>query len=128
LDSLAEELAGLLEWDLEILKAYTFLLTKNGEVMKDEVAEGLGVSDEEASRLLDLLDRDGLTVRGKEGVYPVHPRLGISNVYRLSTARSPSVQARRPKVDSVMAILTSYRDRVEDRQFAHPPSDPELGG
>jgi len=124
-DSLAEELAGLLEWDPHVLKAYTFLLSKSGETMGEELASGLGASEREVEELLSSLDRDGLIIRGQSGYYPVHPRLGISNVYRLSIAKDPSVRARRQKVDSLMAILAIYRDRVEDRRFAEPPKEGE---
>jgi hypothetical protein len=122
-DSLAEELADLLKWDPLVLRAYTFLLSKNGQVKPHELAAGLGTDSEETKRLLDAMEADGLTVNGDAGLYPVHPRLGISNVYRLSAARDPSVSAIRPRVDSLISILASYRDRVEDRQFAEPPRD-----
>jgi len=119
-DSLAEELADLLKWDPLVLRAYTFLLSRNGQVKPDELASGLGADGEETKRLVEAMEREGLTVNGDAGLYPVHPRLGISNVYRLSVAKDPSVSAVRPRVDSLISILASYRDRVEDRQFAEP--------
>ncbi|HVP24184.1 MAG TPA: hypothetical protein VMS77_09775 [Conexivisphaerales archaeon] len=125
-DSLAEELAGLLKWDPMVLKAYTFLLSKMGEVMKEELASGMALRDDEATSLMAELNRGGLIINGSQGgFYPVHPRLGISNVYRLSIAKDPSVRLLRPKVDSLMSILSSYRDRVEDRRFAEPPKEGE---
>jgi DNA-binding Lrp family transcriptional regulator len=120
-DSLGEELSGLLQWDPHVLKAYIFLLSRNGETMREELASGVGASESEVVELLDSLGRDGLIVRGQTGFYPVHPRLGISNVYRLSLAKNPAVGARRQKVDSLIAILASYRDRVEDVRFAASP-------
>jgi hypothetical protein len=122
-DSLADELAGLLRWDPQVLRGYTFLLTRNGEVMKEDVATGLVLSEEETTRLLQALDDDGLSVKGANGIYPVHPRLGISNVFRLSTRKDASVEANRARVDSLMAILASYRDRLEDRHFAELPRE-----
>jgi hypothetical protein len=122
-DSLAEELSGLLEWDPRVLKAYIFLLSRNGETMREELASGVGSSEGDVGNLLDSLDRDGLIIRGQSGFYPVHPRLGISNVYRLSLAKDPAVGARRQKVDSLISILASYRDRVEDTYFAGPPKE-----
>jgi hypothetical protein len=122
-DSLAEELAGLLMWDQQVLKAYTFLLSRAGEVTREELASGVGASEEELGRLTAALENDGLTINGKSGLYPVHPRLGIGNVYRLSLARHPAVVAVRPRVDSLMSILASYRDRVEDRRFADPSEE-----
>jgi hypothetical protein len=50
-DSLAEELAGLLEWDPRVLKAYTFLLSRNGETMREELTSGVCVSDEEVGKI-----------------------------------------------------------------------------
>jgi hypothetical protein len=126
-DNLAEELAGLLERDPRVLKAYTFLLSRSGETLREELASGLGASDLEVGTLLGSLDTDGLIIRGQSGFYPIHPRLGISNVYRLSVARDPAVVARRPRVDSLMAILTSYRDRVEDTRFAGASRDGKAG-
>jgi hypothetical protein len=126
-DSLAEELAGLLEWDPRVLKAYTFLLSRNGETMREELTSGVCVSDEEVGNLLGSLDADGLVVRGLSGFYPVHPRLGLSNVYRLSIAKDPAIKERRQKVDSLMSILASYRDRVEDVRFAESPREGEAG-
>jgi hypothetical protein len=125
--SLAEELARLLGWDLRVLKAYTFLLSRSGETMKEELASDVGASDCEVGALLGSLDTDGLIIRGQLGFYPVHPRLGISNVYRLSIARDPAVVARRPRVDSLMAMLASYRDRVEDTRFAGPSKAEKAG-
>ena len=122
-DSLAEEIASLLKWDPDILRAYTFLLSRSGQVRPEELASGLGVDSAEAAKLILALDRDGLTVNGDAGIYPVHPRLGISNVYRLSLAKDPSVSSVRPRVDSLVSILASFRDRVEDRQFAGPLKD-----
>jgi hypothetical protein len=79
---------------------------------------GVGLSDEEVRDLLSRLDADGLTIRGEAGFYPVHPSLGIGNVYRLGTRKGPAVKTRRQKVDSLMSILASYRDHPEDRSFA----------
>ena len=124
-DSLADELAALLRWDPAVLKAYAFLLSKAGEVMADELGAGAGVSGAPLDELLAALERDGLTVKGPAGIFPVHPRLGIGNVYRLSLAKDPSVSAVRPKVDSVVSILASYRERIEDREYAGPMGRPE---
>ncbi len=119
-DSLAEELADLLRWDPSILKAYTFLLSRPGEVNSAELGAGIGMTGAGLDEMLAALDRDGLTIRGPSGIFPVHPRLGISNVYRLSLAKDSSVSVARQRVDSVVSILSSYRDRVEDREYAGP--------
>ncbi len=119
-DSLAEELAGLLCWGPHVLKAYAFLLSKSGETMREELTFEVGASEQEVGELRGSLDRDGLILRGRSGFYPVHPRLGINNVYRLSIAKDSSVRARRQEVDSLTSVLASCRDRVEDRRFAEP--------
>jgi hypothetical protein len=107
LDGLTEELAALLEREPLVLMACTFLLTRSEETTKEELAVGMGSSDEEVRDLLSRLDADGLTIRGEAGFYPVHPSLGIGNASRLSTAEGPAVKARRQKVDSPMPILAS---------------------
>ena len=124
-DGLAEELAGLLCWDPHVFKAYAFLLSKSGETMREELTFEVGASEQEVGELLGSLDRDGLILRGQSGFYPVHPRPGIDNVYRLSIAKDSSVKARRQKVDSLTSMLASCRDRVEDSRFAEPPKEGE---
>jgi len=123
IDGLAEELAGLLKWDPGVLRAYAFLLSRSGQVKPEELPSGFETSPEEAKKLLFALEEDGLTVNGDSGIYPVHPRLGISNIYRLSTAKDPSVSTVRPRIDSLISILASFRDKVEDREYAAPRRD-----
>jgi hypothetical protein len=128
-ESIAEELADLLRWDPKVIKAYTFLLSKQGEVMREDMVEGLSLQECDLDGLLSDMDDSGLIVRGPSGYYPVHPRFGISNVFRLSCAKDPSVRLKRQKVDALMSILASHRDRLEERQFAQrrDPFQPSNG-
>jgi|GEM_PF-608179 hypothetical protein len=113
-DAIAEELAGLLQWDAEELKAYTFLLSKVGEVAREEMMVARGLTEGELEDVIRRMEEHGLIVRGRSGFYPVHPRLGVSNVYRLSVLSKPSVRYSRAKVDALMGILGAHRDRLEE--------------
>ena len=113
LDSIADELAGLLGWDPIIIRAYSFLLSRNGEVKSEEICVGIGILEHQLDDLLIQLDEAGLLVRGQSGYYPVHPKLGIANLFRLSCLKNRSTLENKEKVDSLIFILASYRDRSE---------------
>ncbi|MCL4344240.1 MAG: hypothetical protein JRN26_01085 [Nitrososphaerota archaeon] len=86
----AKELSILLEADYdEILYYITLLINK--------------------SQYFNLrAENDGLIIKGNDGhAVPLHPRMAISNLYRMSILKNPSVKDHRARIDELIAKLIS---------------------
>ena len=89
----AKELSDLLEADYEEMLYYMELLTKR------------------TSLYMKKAEEDGLIVRGNDGrAIPLHPRMAISNLYRMAITKNPAVMERRAKVDDLIARLIAISE------------------
>ncbi len=92
--AIAKELADVLEVGLDEVLCYVCMLL------------GLSVDYNAAA------ERDGLIIIGHDNKpVPLHPRMAISNLYRISLAKDPSVAKRRTRVDELIAKLISISGR-----------------
>lgn len=92
--TLARELADVLDVELDEVVCYVGMLL------------GLSVSYNAS------VERDGLVIKGKDNrPVPLHPRMAISNLYRLSVIKNPSIAKRRARVDELIAKLISMSGR-----------------
>ncbi len=113
LKRLSEELSEILQYDKIILLCYAYLLKQDGEVNERTIFEMLGKEIDNIPEILQRMMRDGLVIRGNAGYLPLHPRLAISNLYRLALARDEKVRQHRVRVDAITARLVKFREEVQ---------------
>ncbi|MGC8558357.1 MAG: hypothetical protein ACP5NC_05125 [Nitrososphaeria archaeon] len=89
------------------------------EELARELSELLGADYDEILYYVNLLlklpavycagaERDGLVIRDHSGnVVPIHPRMAISNLYKISLIRNPGVREHRHRIDEIIAKLIS---------------------
>lgn len=88
LSTLALELSRLLQLDYEDIFYYLRLL--NGEELP----------------FSESAEKDGLIIRGaNERPVPLHPRMALSNIYRISAAKKPDIKKKRTKIDAIIGVL-----------------------
>lgn len=102
-----EELSNILNYDKDILYYFILMLRSKDELDKKDLAEISGLKSSRASEILQKMLDDGLIIQGvrKKGYLPLHPRLAISNLYRVALARDESIREKRPRVDAITAML-----------------------
>jgi len=89
-EELASELSELLQADYDELLYYVNLLLKTPAIYSADA------------------ERDGLVIRDHSGnVVPIHPRMAISNLYRISLLKHPEVRNNRKRIDEIIAKLIS---------------------
>ncbi len=93
------------------------------EIIAQEISELLETDRDEILYYINLLinragpydpraERDGLIIRGSSGqAVPLHPRMAMSNLYRLAVARDKRVRERRARVDELIAKLISISQK-----------------
>jgi len=109
--SIGKEMAGLLDSDEGLVNAYiALLLAGSKEHPAEEVKGGKGVRTGLDLALLERALEDGLVIRTSSGYVPLHPRMAMSNLYRLSCIRNPAVRRNRPRVDALVARLVRLWD------------------
>jgi len=113
LKRLAKELSNILQYDEKIITCYLFLLRENEEVDESKISEINDIQLSDASVVLQAMLRDGIVIKGKAGYLPLHPRLAISNLYRLSTLKNKNVRQKRVKVDAITARLVKFREDIQ---------------
>lgn len=113
LDRLSEELSEILQYDKITLLCYFYLLKQDGEVKEKSISEILGDRTENTSEILQKMLNDGLVIKGNAGYLPLHPRLAISNLYRLAIARDEKVRQNRVKVDAITTRLVKFREGIQ---------------
>lgn len=89
-EGVARELSALLDADYDEVLYYIDLLMNKTQCYKAK-AEG-----------------DGLIIRSSDGhAVPLHPRMAISNLYRLAVLKNPTAKDRRARIDELIAKLIS---------------------
>ncbi|MDG6938800.1 MAG: hypothetical protein JRN39_00115 [Nitrososphaerota archaeon] len=100
--ALAAELASLLGCDRAVLEAYVSMLQREGPVPPGDIDAAGGV--------LERMKDYGLVIRSGQGYLPVHPRLGISNLYRIGVAKDQAVKGGRVRIDAITAYFVRMRE------------------
>ncbi|MDG7051643.1 MAG: hypothetical protein JRN19_04245 [Nitrososphaerota archaeon] len=109
--SIAKEMATLLDSDESLINAYIVLLLAGFNENRGEVVEGgKGVKTGLEGGLLERAVENGLAISTSSGYVPLHPRMAMSNLYRLSCIRNPDVRKNRPRVDALVAKLIRLWD------------------
>ncbi|MGC8661886.1 MAG: hypothetical protein ACP5TZ_05235 [Nitrososphaeria archaeon] len=86
----ARELSELLEADYDEILYYVDLLMSKTQCYKARA------------------EADGLIIKSSDGhAVPLHPRMAISNLYRLAVLKNPTVGGRRARIDELIAKLIS---------------------
>ncbi len=110
---IASELASLLRYDQVVLLGFIRALTIEEEISVSTMSELLGVGEEVSSKIMEKMIEDGLMIRGKVGYIPLHPRLALSNLYRIALARDDAVRVGRVRLDAITAMLVKRREDVQ---------------
>lgn len=110
---IATELASLLHYDKLVLLGFIRALNVEEEISVSMMSELLGIGEEFSSQILGRMIVDGLMIEGKVGYLPLHPRLALSNLYRLALAKDDSVRAGRVRLDAITAMLVKRREDVQ---------------
>ncbi|MEM0117777.1 MAG: MarR family transcriptional regulator [Conexivisphaerales archaeon] len=113
LERLVQELSNILGYDKDILNCFILMLKNEDELNEQKLAIKMGISVPSASNILKKMLEDGLVIKGKDGYLPLHPRLAISNLYRLSVSKDEKARQYRVRVDAITAMLVKLRESVQ---------------
>jgi hypothetical protein len=114
LNGVAEELSSLLLFDRRLLMVYLSFLTIPGEVNEDNFETLTGEDSRKFREVIESLVEYGLVIKGVHGFLPVHPRLAISNLYRLALSKDDGVRRGRTRVDAITAGLVKRREELQE--------------
>jgi hypothetical protein len=114
LNGVAEELSSLLLFDRRLLMVYLSFLTIPGEVNEDNFETLTGEDSRKFREVIESLVEYGLVIKGVHGFLPVHPRLAISNLYRLALSKDDGVRRGRTRVDAITAGLVKRREELRE--------------
>ncbi|MDG7035763.1 MAG: hypothetical protein JRM72_00030 [Nitrososphaerota archaeon] len=104
-------MAILLDSDESLINAYIVLLLAGFNEHQGEVVKGgKGVKTGLEGGQLERAVENGLVISTSSGYVPLHPRMAMSNLYRLSCIRNPDVRKNRPRVDALVAKLIRLWD------------------
>lgn len=98
--------------DPKIVRAFVFSLFSKDELSEEELSRLAG-SQGDDEKITDKLLEMGLFIKGKVGYLPLHPRLAISNLYRLALEKNEEVRKNRQRVDEITAMLVKRREEVQ---------------
>lgn len=102
---------------------YSLTIKKNYKSYARELSELLGADYDEILYYVNLLlkapavycegaESDGLVIRDHSGnVVPIHPRMAISNLYKIALMKNPEVREHRDRIDEIIAKLISLSTR-----------------
>jgi hypothetical protein len=110
---IASELSTLLRYDPTVLFGYLISLEVDGPVNDKLLSRLTGIDEQGCSRMLDKMLADGLVIEGSDGYLPLHPRLALSNLYRLALEKDQTVRASRVRLDALTALLVKRREEVQ---------------
>jgi len=103
--------------DREKLSALAFELSRLLQLDYDDIFYYFRLLNGEELPFSESAEKEGLIIRGmNERPVPLHPRMALSNIYRISAAKNPSIKKKRARIDAIIAVLIP----VYEQNFVKP--------